>query len=116
MSVCQHVVQHARHVLRSVSEAAPVHRLQDWDPEDGDLPPLPTHKEMGISSTAHRALRAFRHLICDARAFGRSALLTDTLWHLLRKVSRLEPCQTSMQHRVSQSINITPGSGSPYAC
>ena len=80
---------------------------QDWNPEDGDLPPLPTHKEMGISSTAHRALRAFRHLICDARAFGRSAPLTDTLWHLLRKVSRLEPSQTSMQHRVPQISNRT---------
>ena len=76
--------------------------LQDWDPEDRDLPPLPTHKEMGISSTAHRALRAFRHLICDARAFGRSAPLTDTLWHLLRKVRRncdpvspaMVPCST----------------------
>lgn len=69
---------------------------QDWSPEDGDLPPLPPHKEMGISSTAHRALRAFRHLVCDARAFARSAPLTDTLWHLLRKVCILSDTLTSV--------------------
>jgi hypothetical protein len=96
------VVQREKHLLGTMFKADCTCALQDWDPEDGDLPPLPTHREMGISSTAHRALRAFRHLICDARAFGRSAPLTDTLWHLLRKARRnadsasppLVPCST----------------------
>lgn len=55
---------------------------------------------MGVSPAAHSALRAFRHLVCDARQHARGFDIPDAIRYILHKVCA--------QSQTTPSLSLSP--------